>query len=126
MSQAMFGEEESMDVEASFNFISPAQFEALLLQRNIRKWRSLEIDVIYRVLGIREIPIKDATASGVFAELLNQKRERFDVWITPIIHEELMKYNVYENIVYIKPSGTKVSNSTGQEYYDFKIVVNNI
>ena len=39
------------------------------------------------------------------------------------MNKELLKYNLTMGNVFIKPLGKKKSNTTGNEYYDFDIVV---
>ena len=53
-------------------------------------------------------------------------RGTINVYITSIIYKELKKYDLTQGNVFIKPLGTKVSNSTGRAYYNFSIVVDDI
>lgn len=86
----------------------------------IRKWRSLEIGAVFRILNIFEIPLEDRSA--IYAILEAENGEILKVWITSIIHKELQKYEHCQGAIFIKPLGTKLSNSTGREYFDFSIV----
>ena len=110
-------------------FLSRTEFDALLSSAKsspklkIQKWRSLEAGAVFRVLDVVEIPTKCSV--GVYAVLEMETGESINVWITPLIHEELLKHNSNNGSVFIKPLGTKQSSVTGKNYFNFAIVIAN-
>ena len=108
-------------------FLNRTDFDSLLTPSKPRlqiiKWRALEVGAVFRVLDVVEIPTKGRSSVGVYIMLETESRETINVWITPIIHEELEKYDITQGTVFIKPLGTKQSNVTGREYFNFAIVV---
>ena len=103
-----------------FDSLSSASSESSKPRLQIQKWRDLEIDAIFRVLNIVQIPT-DPIAAYVVLE--TEKREVINVWITPIIFTELRWYDLSQGSVFIKPLGIKLSNSTGNSYFNFQVVL---
>ena len=87
----------------------------------IIKWRSLTIGAVFRVIDRVIIPATDD--DKMYAVLETERREIIHVWITPIINEELKKYDLSQGNVFIKPLGKRTSNTSGQEYFNFVIVL---
>ena len=110
-------------------FLSRTEFDTLLSSAKsssklkIQKWRSLEVGAVFRVLDVVEIPTK--CSAGIYAVLETETGESINVWITPLIHEELLKHNYNNGSVFIKPLGTKQSSVTGKDYFNFAIVIAN-
>ena len=88
----------------------------------IIKWRLLEIGAVFRVIDRVTIPSTDG--DKMYTVLETESREIIHVWITPIINEELKKYDLSQGNVFIKPLGKRTSNTTGKDYFNFAIVVN--
>ena len=101
-----------------FDFLSTLSTAEARLK--ILKWRELEIGAVFQVLDIVDIT---TDPSKVYAVFETESQETINVWITPIMHEELKRYDISEGAVYIKPLGTKLSNTTGREYFNFTIVI---
>ena len=101
-------------------FLSQADFDRLSSKprTTIQQWTSLEIGAVYRVLDYIEIPGREST----YAVVETEKGEIVKVWITPIIHKELKKYNLTHGSVFLKPLGKKLSESSGNEYYNFSVI----
>ena len=55
--------------------------------------------------------------------LETERREIIQVWITAIMNKELMKYDLSQGNVFIKPLGKRKSNTTGHEYFNFAVVM---
>ena len=87
----------------------------------IIKWRTLEIGAIFRVLDRITIPTADGNKMYVVLE--TEQREIINVWVTSIINQEVMKYNLSAGNVFIKPLGKKTSIATGKEYFNFSVVL---
>ena len=101
-------------------FLSRADFDQLSAapQPQIIKWRLLEIGAVFRV-------IDRITTAGekVYVVLETEQHEIINVWITPIINQELLKYNLTIGNVFIKPLGKKTALISGKEYFDFAVVL---
>lgn len=101
-------------------FLSRADFDQLSStpQPQIIKWRLLEIGAVFRV-------IDRITTAGekVYVVLETEQHEIINVWITPIINQELLKYNLTIGNVFIKPLGKKTALISGKEYFDFAVVL---
>ena len=117
-------------------FLSRAEFDQLststskpptvpaapILQRpQIVQWKVLEIGAIFHV--IERITIPTASGSKHYAILETEQREIIHVSITPIINQELSKYDLSLGNVYIKPLGMKTLNTTSYQYSNFDIVL---
>ena len=106
-------------------FISRLDFDQISSTSTPRpeiiKWRILEIGAIFRVLDRITIPTADGDKMYVVLE--TEQREIINVWITPIINQEVMKYNLSAGNVFIKPLGKKTSIVTGKEYFNFSVVL---
>ena len=120
-------------IEADFNmfrrFITRYDFDQLALsttlptppQPELIQWRSLEIGAVFRVLNRVIIPAVEG--DKMYAVLETERREIIQVWITPIMNKELMKYDLSQGNVFIKPLGKRKSNTTGHEYFHFAVVI---
>ena len=86
----------------------------------IMKWRNVLPNKIYRVLSIE---IKGFSENPYVATMVSEDGNIFKVWITAIMNKELMKYDLSQGNVFIKPLGKRTSNTTGHEYFNFTIVV---
>ena len=104
----------------SSTFLSFEQFNTKVgEQSDIMKFRELEINVVYLIKEIEEI-----TTSYGEATILTLKTEKggeFKVWATSILAKDL-KGAKKDQDLYITSTGKKKSESTGREYYDYKIV----
>ena len=87
----------------------------------IVKWRSLEVGAVYRVLKLVELPkrspptdpSKQETPQQVYLMTAETEgRGTINVYITSIIYKELKKYDLTQGNVFIKPLGTKMSDSS--------------
>ena len=90
-------------------------------QPELIQWRSLEIGAVFRVLNRVIIPAVEG--DKMYAVLETERREIIQVWITPIMNKELMKYDLSQGNVFIKPLGKRTSNTTGHEYFHFAVVI---
>ena len=90
-------------------------------QPELIQWRSLEIGAVFRVLNRVIIPAVEG--DKMYAVLETERREIIQVWITPIMNKELMKYDLSQGNVFIKPLGKRKSNTTGHEYFHFAVVI---
>ena len=90
-------------------------------QPELIQWRSLEIGAVFRVLNRVIIPAVEG--DKMYAVLETERREIIQVWITPIMNKELMKYDLSQGNVFIKPLGKRTSNTTGHEYFHFAVVM---
>ena len=102
-------------------FLSRADFDQLSAtpQPQIIKWRLLEIGAVFRVID----RITTANGEKVYVVLETEQHEIINVWITPIINQELLKYNLTIGNVFIKPLGKKTALISGKEYFDFAVVL---
>ena len=87
----------------------------------IIQWRSLEIGAVFRVID--RITIPTAPEPKHYVVLQTEQQQIIHVWITPTINGELSKYNLSLGNVFIKSLGKKKSNTTGNEYFNFDIVL---
>ena len=87
----------------------------------IIQWKCLEIGAVFRVID--RISIPTAPNPKHYVVLQTEQQQIIHVWITDIINGELSKYNLSLGNVYIKPLGKKTSNTTGNEYFNFNIVL---
>ena len=114
-------------------FLSPREFDAQADDKTklriapIQKWRSLVVGDVYRVVKVHD---KSVTINGVdqiahYAEFEAKSEQLVNVWLTPIIYEDILTNNLAPGNVFLKPLGMKKSIESGNEYHDFVIVVNN-
>ena len=91
------------------------------------KWTELTERRVYLVVNIFEmdVEIKGKKQRAYYAQLEDSEETMKNVWLTDIIRDELRKYSLDTEDVYIKPLGKTKSLSTGHEYNDFVIVRNN-
>ena len=87
----------------------------------IVQWSTLEIGAVFRVLD--RVTIPTVPEPKHYVVLQTEQQQIIHVWITDIINRELSKYNLTMGNVYIKPLGKKKSNTTGNEYFNFDIVM---
>ena len=90
----------------------------------IRKWRELVVNTVLRVVKLHDImvTIKDHQQLAHYAEMEEENGNLLNVWLTPIIFEELSKYDLNKDDTYIKALG-KTMSKNGTQYHDFAIVV---
>ena len=112
----------------SQRFLSRREFDKLAASAatsssnvEIIKWRLLENGAVFRVID--RVTIPTAEGEKMYAVLETEHREILQVWITPIINKELMKYDLSQGNVFIKPLGKRTSNTTGNDYFNFAIVL---
>ena len=113
-------------------FLSRADFDNLALTKTkiaparpeIIKWRSLKAGTVFRLIDRIAIPATEH--QKIYVVLETEHREIIHVWITPIINEELKKYDLSCGNIFIKPLGKKLSNTTGKEYFNFAIVIDTV
>ena len=110
-------------------FITRYDFDQLALSKTVPtsqpeliQWRSLEIGAVFRVINRVTIPSVD-DEDKMYAVLETESREIIRVWITAIMNKELMKYDLSQGNVFIKPLGKRTSNTTGHEYFHFAVVI---
>ena len=87
----------------------------------ITQWKTLEIGAVFRVLD--RITIPTVPEPKHYVVLQTEQQQIINVWITPTINRELLKYDLTMGNVYIKPLGKKKSNTSEFEYFNFDIVV---
>ena len=89
----------------------------------IVKWDTLKIRDIYLVKRVinMDVIIESIKQTGTYAEMADKKGQIINVWLTNIIKEELEKYSLQSENVYIMPLGELRSKETGHIYYDFII-----
>ena len=110
-------------------FISRYDLEQLTLSKTLPtppqpeliQWSSLEIGAVFRVIDRVIIPAVEG--DRMYAVLESERSEIIYVWITPIMNKELMKYDLSQGNVFIKPLGKRKSNTTGREHYNFAVVM---
>ena len=117
----------------SARFLTPTEFDQLSTSSTVAsamtprcrpqiiQWRTLEIGAVFRVID--RITIPTAPEPKHYVVLETGQQQIIHVWITPIINRELSKYNLSLGNIFIKPLGKKTSNTTGNEYFDFDIVL---
>ena len=69
--------------------------------------------------------MKDREQLSHYGEFADEHERLTNVWLTPIIYEELKTYELKTLNVYLKPLGKKISPKSGMEYHDFVIVIDN-
>ena len=89
-------------------------------QSDIMKFRDLEINVVYLISGIDEISTTHGEAT--ILTLKKDQGDEFKVWATSILSKDL-KGAKGDKEIYIVSTGAKKSQSTGREYYDYKLVI---
>lgn len=114
------------------NFLTADRFAELAtvkLRRKIapiKKWRQLKERIPFAVLQIHSMEVASIKGKkkqpSFYAELQTEDGEMFNVWITEIIRQELLKYNLEHNDIYIMALGTATSKRTGHEYHNFAVV----
>ena len=109
-----------------------AELATVKLRRKIapiKKWRQLKEKTPFAVLQIHSMEVASANRkrkqTSFYAELRTEDGEMFNVWITEIIHQELLKYALEHGDVYIMALGMATSKSTGHEYHNFAVVQDN-
>ena len=109
-------------------FITRYDFDQLVLSKTIPtsqpeliQWRSLEIGAVFRV--INRVTIPSVEGDKMYAVLETESREIIQVWITAIMNKELMKYDLSQGNVFIKPLGKRKSNTSGYDYFNFAVVM---
>ena len=109
-----------------------AELASVKLRRKIapiKKWRQLKERIPFAVLQIHSMEVastnKKRKQTSFYAELQTEDGEMFNVWITDIIRQELLKYNLEHSDVYIMALGMATSKSTGREYHNFAVVQDN-
>ena len=87
------------------------------------KWDTLKIRDIYLVKRMinMDVIIENIKQIGTYAEMEDKKGQIINVWVTNIIKEELEKYTLQSDNVYIMPLGDLKSQETGHFYHDFII-----
>ena len=112
-------------------FLSSREFNNLADDKSklriapIQKWRSLVVGDVYRIVKVHD---KSVTINGVdqiahYAEFEAKNEQLVNVWLTPIIYEDILTNNLAPGNVFLKPLGRKKSMESGNEYHDFVIVV---
>ena len=93
----------------------------------VQSWKNLTIRKTYRALAIKEmtVTIKKVSQIGYYGEFDDSKERLLNVWLTNIIHQRLKEHDLSGGNVYIKPLGKIKSMTTGFDYHDFAIVVDN-
>ena len=109
-----------------------AELASVKLRRKIvpiKKWRQLKENIPFAVLQIHSIEVAankgKKKQTSFYAELQTEDGEMFNVWITELIHQELLKYNLEHSDVYIMALGKATSKSTGRDYFNFAVVQDN-
>ena len=109
-----------------------AELASVKLRRKIapiKKWRQLKERIPFAVLQIHSMEVastnKKRKQTSFYAELQTEDGEMFNVWITEIIRQELLKYDLEHGDVYIMALGMATSKSTGREYHNFAVVQDN-
>ena len=109
-----------------------AELASVKLRRKIapiKKWRQLKERIPFAVLQIHSMEVastnKKRKQTSFYAELQTEDGEMFNVWITEIIRQELLKYDLEHGDVYIMALGMATSKSTGHEYHNFAVVQDN-
>ena len=89
----------------------------------VANWDTLKVRELYLVKRVinMDVVIEGSKQTGTYAELEDKKQQMINVWLTDIIREELEKYSLYLDNVYIMPLGETKSKETGYSYHDFVI-----
>ncbi len=90
----------------------------------IVKWSTLTERTPYLVKNIYWIDtlVNRIPQKATYAELEDEAEVMKNVWLTDIIHNELIKYQLHEGNTYIMPLGQTKSRETGFPYFDFTII----
>ena len=93
----------------------------------VQPWKDLTIRNTYRALAIKEmtVTIKKVPQIGYYGEFEDSEEQLVNVWLTDIIHQSLKTHDLSSGNVYIKPLGKAKSMTSGFDYHDFVIVVDN-
>ena len=97
----------------------------------IKKWRELPERISHRVVQIHSMEVTITKGKrrekklSYYAELENEEGEMINVWLTDIIHSELLNHNLDQGGVYIMPLGKLTSKSNGRDYFNFAIAQDN-
>ena len=114
-------------------FLSPREFDdqaddkTKLRIAPIQKWRSLVVGDVYRIVKVHDksVNIKGVDQIAHYGEFENKNEQLVNVWLTPIIYDEILLNDLTPGNIFLKPLGRKKSMQSGNEYHDFVIVVNN-
>ena len=108
-------------------FLSDEVFDNKVKQNKgsyeIRKWREVPTFKVFRVSGVHKLPSHDQEFEPVYAELADENGVVVKAWLTKTIQENLRKYDLTSQLIYIKSLGLKTAIKSGREYYNFHIVV---
>ena len=123
----------SASVRRKRKFVSDYEFDRMgddKIKRKIapvQPWKDLTIRKTYRVLAIKEmtVTIKKVSQIGYYGEFEDSDEQLVNVWLTDIIHQTLMTHDLSSGNVFIKPLGKTKSMTSGFDYHDFVIVVDN-
>ena len=93
----------------------------------VQSWKDLTIRKTYRALAIKEmtVTIKKVSQIGYYGEFEDSEEQLVNVWLTDIIRQSLKSHDLSSGNVYIKPLGKAKSMTSGFDYHDFVIVVDN-
>ena len=107
------------------DFEDRADDQTKLRLSSIIKWIELDLDAIYRVQKVHTKTVQegDSTRIAYYAELRDATEKLINVWITKIIKEKLVTYNLEDGNVYMKALPKRRSKSTGYLYNDFAVVI---
>ena len=101
-----------------------AELTTVKLRRKIaplKKWRQLKEIIPFAVLQIHSMEVAfikgKKKQTSFHAELQKEDGKIFNVWITEMIPQELLKYNLEQ--------GMATSNAAGHEYHKFAVVQDN-
>ena len=109
-------------------FISTEHFDKELSKikpKEIESWGKLPIGVIYEICAIKERLINvDGKKKRLarYADLKDISGNLKHAWLTTIIDEEIKKYDIEKDNVFIRPLGKKVSKVGGREYHNFDMI----
>ena len=97
----------------------------------ILKWACLPLDQAFRILKVTEINCRVANGGGTrvsrIAELEDSNGIFSSVWLPGIVEKKLLTFSEEElesGCLFIRPLGSKVSESTGHTYHNFRILKN--
>ena len=97
----------------------------------ILKWTCLPLDQVFRILKVTEITCRVANGGGTrvsrIAELEDSDGIICSVWLPGIVEKKLLTFSDEElesGCLFIRPLGSKVSESTGHTYHNFRILKN--
>ena len=111
-------------------FISLAKFERkakLVKPDQIKKWRELELQAIYKVCGVKErlVNINGRRQLSRYGELNDESGRRTNVWLPSLVDTDLKEYAVKSKDIYVRPLGMKNSKTGDRSYHDFVIIEDN-